>query len=311
MKSIFKQSVFIGNILWILAITAMNVQAQQIPKGAIPIVEHRKVVKKVPIKKVVKRQILKERKEPQRVEITTDCGRMVVELFNETPLHRDNFIKLVKSGHYDSLLFHRVIKGFMIQGGDPGSKYADSSAVLGGGDVGYKIPAEIQASELFHRRGALAAARDNNPLKESSGCQFYIVQGQKFTREQLNGMMNQHNLTRKQQIFYQIYQTDTLQAALSALKNSPDKSAPRKYLESLQPLIQEYYNKTGGDFTYSLKQVETYESEGGAPHLDGEYTVFGQLVEGFDVLDKIANTTTGANDRPAQNIRMHMRLIEP
>lgn len=277
----------------------------------VKIVEHKKVVKKVPVKKVVKKMVLKERKEPQQVEILTDYGRMVLVLYNETPLHRDNFIKLVKEGFYDSLLFHRIIKGFMIQGGDPTSKNADSTAMLGGGDIGYRIPAEIMPSEVFHKKGALAAARDNNPQKESSGCQFYIVQGQKFTREQLSGMLNQKNLNRKQQIFYQIYQTDTLQAILSALKNSADKSAAKNYLAGLQPVIDAYYNKTGGDFSYSLKQVEAYESIGGAPHLDGDYTVFGELIEGFDVLDKIANTTTGANDRPTTNIRMRVRLIPP
>jgi peptidyl-prolyl cis-trans isomerase B (cyclophilin B) len=189
------------------------------------------------------------------VEITTDLGTMKVKLYNETPLHRDNFIKLVTEKTLDSTLFHRVIKTFMIQGGDPQSKAAKPGQMLGSGDVGYKIPAEIKDS-IYHKRGALAAARDNNPEKASSGCQFYIVQGKVFNMEELT------------------------------------------MVES----------RMGSKFTD--KQKELYTTVGGAPFLDGAYTVFGELVEGFDVLDSIGNTATGPNDRPATDIRMTLKIID-
>jgi len=189
------------------------------------------------------------------VQITTDFGTMKVKLYNETPLHRDNFVKLVSEGFYDSLLFHRVIKGFMIQGGDPQSKNAPAGQMLGGGDVGYRIPAEFNDS-LYHKKGVLAAARDNNPEKASSGCQFYIVQGKVFTTEEL-----------------------TAAESRMAIKMTD-------------------------------KQKELYTTVGGAPWLDGAYTVFGELVEGFDVLDSIGNTATGPNDRPANDIRMTLKIID-
>ena len=127
------------------------------------------------------------------VQITTDFGTMKVKLYNETPLHRDNFVKLVSEGFYDSLLFHRVIKGFMIQGGDPQSKNAAAGQMLGSGDVGYRIPAEFNDS-LYHKKGVLAAARDNNPEKASSGCQFYIVQGKPMIENELQMAENRDRL---------------------------------------------------------------------------------------------------------------------
>ncbi len=290
---------------------ATQAQVQRItikPGKPVKIVEKRKVVKKTVTKKVVKKLVLRTRDTNRMVEINTDLGKMVVLLYNETPLHRDNFIKLVEQKFYDSLLFHRIIKGFMIQGGDPTSKNADSSAMLGNGDVGYKIPAEI-VSGLWHKRGALAAARDNNPEKASSGCQFYIVDGQKFKREQLAQAMNQKNLNRKQKIFYDLIQKDSINATISAFQTAKDKDGLTKYIETLKPSVDALYIQSGGDFIYDEPQVETYETIGGAPHLDGDYTVFGELVEGYDVLDKIANVDKGSSDRPLQNIRMKMRML--
>jgi peptidyl-prolyl cis-trans isomerase B (cyclophilin B) len=193
----------------------------------------------------------------KRVKITTPYGKMIIALSDETPRYRDNFIKLVKKHFYNGLLFHRVIKDFMIQGGDPQSKNAKPGEMLGNGNVGYTLPADFHP-DLFHRKGALAAARDGdavNPQKASSGCQFYIVQGKKYTDAQLDR-------------------------------------------------IQE---RTG--YHFSAAQRNLYKTVGGTPFLDGRYTVFGQLVKGMDVLDKIASVKTDANDRPQQNIKMKIRVV--
>jgi len=189
------------------------------------------------------------------VQITTDFGTMKVKLYNETPLHRDNFVKLVSEGFYDSLLFHRVIKGFMIQGGDPQSKNAAAGQMLGSGDVGYRIPAEFNDS-LYHKKGVLAAARDNNPEKASSGCQFYIVQGKPMIENEL-------------------------------------QMAERR---SGKPMSEAKRND--------------YKTIGGSVWLDGEYTVFGEVVEGLDVIDKIAAVHCGQMDRPASDVRMKMVLVD-
>lgn len=189
------------------------------------------------------------------VQITTDFGTMKVKLYNETPLHRDNFVKLVSEGFYDSLLFHRVIKGFMIQGGDPQSKNAAAGQMLGSGDVGYRIPAEFNDS-LYHKKGVLAAARDNNPEKASSGCQFYIVQGKPMIENEL-------------------------------------QMAERR---SGKPMSEAKRND--------------YKTIGGSAWLDGEYTVFGEVIEGLDVIDKIAAVPCGPMDRPASDVRMKMVLVD-
>jgi peptidyl-prolyl cis-trans isomerase B (cyclophilin B) len=186
------------------------------------------------------------------IEFETTEGVMLVKLYNQTPLHRDNMVKLVKEGYYDGLLFHRVIKSFMIQGGDPDSKNAKPGQMLGQGGPGYTVPAEIIDS-LIHKKGALAAARMGdqvNPTKASSGSQFYIVQGRPFNENELNSM-----------------------SARSGIK-------------------------------YNDAQKELYATLGGVPHLDGGYTVFGELVTGFDVLDKIGNTQTGAGDRPVKEMKI-------
>ncbi len=201
------------------------------------------------------------------VEINTTLGRMVVELYNETPVHRDNFLKLVRAQYYDSTLFHRVIQGFMIQGGDPDSKNAnDRSKTLGDGGPDYTLPPEFRPG-LFHRKGALAAARegdDLNPGKRSSGSQFYIVQGRQWAPQDLAGAEARQNSMR------------------------PDSMA----------------------IHYTPGQVEVYGTEGGTPHLDGNYTVFGQLLEGMDVLDRIASMPCDNQDRPLADVRMWMRVIQ-
>jgi peptidyl-prolyl cis-trans isomerase B (cyclophilin B) len=212
------------------------------------------VVKKVAPKAPVQTQ-------ERLVEISTDFGTMVAKLYDSTPLHRNNFTKLVEQGFYDSLLFHRVIENFMIQGGDPTSKFATDSMQVGSGAApGERIAAEFKPY-LFHKKGALAAARDNNPAKESSNCQFYIVQGRKFSPVELGNVYN----TR-------------------VIANNPN-------------------------FTYTTAQKEIYEKIGGTPFLDQNYTVFGEVISGLDVIDKIANVAKGTNDRPVQNVRMKIRLL--
>jgi peptidyl-prolyl cis-trans isomerase B (cyclophilin B) len=193
------------------------------------------------------------------VQIETTKGKMIVKLYNETPLHRDNFVKLVKEKYYDSLLFHRVIADFMIQGGDPDSKNAPQGQMLGNGGPNYTIPAEFK-STLIHKKGVLAAARtaDNiNPKKESSGSQFYIVQGKIFDEKQL------------------------------------------EYICS----------KTGIVYTYEQKEI--YKTIGGTPHLDGAYTVFGEVIEGLDVIDKIAAVKTDQANRPIEDIIIISMTILP
>ncbi|ATL46871.1 peptidylprolyl isomerase [Chitinophaga caeni] len=191
----------------------------------------------------------------RKVKIITPYGTMIVKLYDQTPQHRDNFIKLVKQHFYDSTLFHRVIEHFMIQGGDPTSKHAKPGEELGNGDTPYTIPAEFQL-DLYHRKGALAAARDNNPAKASSGCQFYIVQGKVFTDEELD-MVEQKRL---------------------------------------------------GGRKIPVDQREVYKTSGGTPHLDQSYTVFGQVIKGMDVIDKIAALKTDARNRPLADVPMKIKL---
>jgi cyclophilin family peptidyl-prolyl cis-trans isomerase len=194
------------------------------------------------------------------VELTTDSGTMGIRLYDSTPLHRDNFIKLVQEGFYDSLLFHRVIQNFMIQGGDPNSKNTDSSAMLGSGEAqGERIPAEFR-NNLIHKKGVLAAARDNNPEKASSNCQFYIVQGQKYNDTTLNEM------------------------ECAVRQNNPG-------------------------FTYTTAQRDIYKTIGGTAFLDQNYTVFGEVIKGVEVIDKIASVPCNANDRPLQNVHMKMKML--
>lgn len=192
------------------------------------------------------------------VKIETTYGDIVVKLYNETPKHRDNFLKLVKEGTYDGVLFHRVIQNFMIQGGDPNSRNAKKGEMLGNGELGYTLPAEFVPS-LYHKKGALAAARQAdqvNPEKRSSSCQFYIVQGEKWDAEKLK-----------------------------RVETSMGKS-------------------------FTKEQAEVYATLGGTPFLDGDYTVFGEVVEGLEVVDKIAAVACGPMNRPLEDVKMKMTIIE-
>ncbi len=287
--------------LLFLLMLFMVTQTLMAQKKATPKVQHSQKYAPRPIPKPT------ASKDERLVEITTDLGVMVAKLYNETPQHRDNFIKLVKEGFYDSLLFHRVIKSFMIQGGDPLSKHADSTTMLGSGDVGYKIPAEF-VKQYYHKRGALSAARDNNPERASSGCQFYIVQGKTYTIEELEKIINSRNLNRKQAMLYELAKNDTIQKRLGELQAAGQKEAFQNYVKSLQAIVDKQYNKNEPD-KIDYDQVDTYLRVGGAPHLDGDYTVFGELMSGFEVLDKIATIQTLPGDRPVKDIRMKMRML--
>ena len=207
-----------------------------------------------------------------KVQIETTQGVIVVKLYNETPLHRDNFLKLVKERFYDGVLFHRVIADFMIQGGDPDSKTAKPNASLGNGDVGYTIPAEFKTPAIYHKKGALAAAREGdgvNPQKASSGCQFYIVEGKTFTDAELS----------------------TMEAGKIA----------RYGINSLND----------STFRFSAEARAVYRTRGGTPHLDGNYTVFGEVTEGIDVVEKISKVKTNASDRPVEDVRViTMKMIK-
>jgi peptidyl-prolyl cis-trans isomerase B (cyclophilin B) len=192
----------------------------------------------------------------QFIRISTDKGSCVVLLYNQTPLHRDNFIKITQEGKLSETLFHRVIKSFMIQGGDPDSKTAKPGQALGDGDWGYTVPAEFRDS-LFHKKGVIAAARDDNPTKASSACQFYLAQGKVFTDEQLD-LLEQNRLKRK----------------------------------------------------IPTWQREVYKTLGGIPHLDQNYTVFGEVVQGIEMIDTIAAVKTGAADRPVDDVRMTVTVLK-
>jgi len=242
------------------------------------------------------------------VVIHTEYGDMKALLYDETPEHKKSFLELVKGGYYDSLLFHRVIKGFMIQGGDPNSRNAAPGQSLGNGGPGYTIKAEINP-KFYHVKGALSAARlpDNlNPNKESSGSQFYIVQGQKYTGEQLKAMVDNANYTKVVNLLNRMFaqgEHKDLLSELIALQQAGNFEAVRaKCMESL-PLVEEEFGKQTMQ-TMTPEKMNAYETIGGAPHLDGDYTVFGRVVEGLDVIDKIADQSTGANDRPIKDIRM-------
>ena len=246
-----------------------------------------------------------------KVKIETSAGDIVVKLYNETPKHRDNFIKLVKEKTYEGTLFHRVIKDFMIQAGDPDSKTAAKGAVLGSGDVGYTIPAEFAYPRRFHKKGVLAAARqgDNvNPQKESSGCQFYIVTGRVFSDSTLLSMEQQRNQSRLNNAFQALAQKHMKE--IYKLRKAGDED---RLMDLQDSLFAEAEKQVAGEpeFRFTPEQVEAYTTVGGTPHLDGDYTVFGEVVEGMDVVDKIQRVKTDRNDRPEENITIQkVKIVE-
>ncbi len=242
-----------------------------------------------------------------KVKIQTMLGDIVVRLYDETPIHRDNFIKLAKEGYYDGTLFHRVIKDFMIQGGDPDSKGAPTGKMLGVGGPDYTLEAEIKDG-LFHKRGALAAARQGdqvNPERRSSGSQFYIVWGQVYNEGQLRQFSKQLKMQRMQDIFNQ------LAAARKAEIMQMRRERNRAGLQELQDQLAAEAEKQAAGYTgLSEEQQRIYSTVGGTPHLDGQYTVFGEVEQGLDVVEMIQSSATGRGDRPIDDIEMRVSVID-
>lgn len=238
-----------------------------------------------------------------KVQLETTYGKIVVVLYNETPQHRDNFIKLVKEGYYDGVLFHRVIKDFMIQTGDGNSKTADADTQLGDGDPGYTIPAEFVYPQYFHKRGALAAARTGdqvNPERRSSGSQFYIVTGKIYSSDELKAMTKRLEDVKKQDIFRGLVMEH--QNEIKKMQENHDDEGLANLQNTLIQQTEAEAAKT--PFTMTDEQINAYTSIGGTPHLDGQYTVFGEVIEGMDVVDKIQNVTTGRLDRPTVDVKI-------
>ena len=238
-----------------------------------------------------------------KVKIQTMLGDITVRLYDETPIHRDNFLKLAREGYYDGTLFHRVIKGFMIQGGDPDSKGAPAGKMLG---PDYTLEAEIK-SDIFHKRGALAAARQGdevNPERRSSGSQFYIVWGDVYNEGQLRQFSKQLRMQKVQSAF------NALAAAHKAEIMQMRRDRNRAGLQELQDkLVAEAESKVGKD-GLTEEQLQLYSTLGGTPHLDGQYTVFGEVEEGLDIVEMIQGTATGRADRPLDDIEMRMVVVE-
>ena len=237
-----------------------------------------------------------------RVKIETNKGDIIVKLYNDTPKHKANFLKLVKDGTYEGTLFHRVINNFMIQAGDPNSKTAEKDQQLGDGDVGYTIPAEFAYPERFHKRGALAAARQGdqvNPKKESSGCQFYIVTGQVYNDSTLVNMEKRKNYNVLNAAFTQLVMKN--RDEILNLQKKGDEKALMAMQDKLLAQAREQI-KDEPEFKFTPEQAEAYTTIGGTPHLDGDYTVFGEVVDGMDVVDEIQQVATNSNDRPVDDV---------
>lgn len=242
-----------------------------------------------------------------KVKIQTSLGDIVVRLYDETPVHRDNFVKLAKDGYYDGTLFHRVIKDFMIQGGDPNSKGAPAGKRLGTGGPDYTLEAEIKDG-LFHKRGALAAARQGdevNPERRSSGSQFYIVWGQVYKEGQLRQFSQQLKMQRMQEIFNGLaaeHRDEIMQMR---------RERNRVALQELQDKLAAEAETRAAEYAgLTDEQLKIYSTVGGMPHLDGQYTVFGEVEEGLDVVEMIQNSATAGDDRPMDDITMNISVAD-
>ncbi len=241
------------------------------------------------------------------LDIATTAGDIKIRLYDDTPLHRDNFLKLAKEGYYDGVLFHRVIKDFMVQTGDPESKDAAPGAMLGAGSPDYTIPAEIDYPKHYHKYGALAAARtgDNvNPERRSSGSQFYIVTGKKYLPQQLS-RMEQASVQKQLQSYFMELQRQKMDT-IRQLRLAKDSVG-------LENLRQELIKETEANVkpvTMTEEQVRDYTTIGGTPHLDGQYTVFGEVLEGMETVEKIQNAATDGHDRPVEDVRIISIKVE-
>lgn len=245
------------------------------------------------------------------VLMETSMGQVTIKLYNETPKHRDNFIKLVNEAYFNGLLFHRVIKDFMIQGGDPESRNAPAGKQLGSGGPGYTIPAEFVYPQYFHKRGALSAARTGdqvNPQKASSGSQFYIVWGQVYKSSDISQLQDQKVNQLKNAYFQEL--AGQQQSKIQQLYQTNNQAGLQKLQDELIAQMEAHF-KANPPQGLSQEQIEAYTKLGGTPHLDNEYTVFGEVVEGLDIVGKIQSVDTGNADRPKKDVLiLSMNLIE-
>ena len=246
-----------------------------------------------------------------KVKISTPFGDMIAELYNETPQHRDNFIKLVEEGYYNDLLFHRVISGFMIQGGDPESRGATPDKRLGSGGPGYTIEAEI-LPEFYHKKGALSAARTGdgaNPERRSSGSQFYVVQGRQVpgggSNAQYENQLMREFINKPENTEYQ----ERLQGYQQMASDPAKLAEAQKKIQELTNEVRELALVDYEPPAPSEKDL-AYQEIGGTPHLDGAYTVFGEVIEGLDIIDRIAAVKTAPGDRPIDDVTMTITIIE-
>lgn len=243
-----------------------------------------------------------------KVKIQTTLGDIIVRLYDETPQHRDNFVKLAKEGYYDGTLFHRVIKDFMIQGGDPDSKGAPAGKMLGVGGPDYTIEAEIK-SGLYHKRGALAAARQGdevNPERRSSGSQFYIVWGQVYNEGQLRQFSKQMEMQQMQAVFNALAKEHY--GEIMQMRRERNRAGLQELQEKLAAEAEAKVKAQGAGM--SDEQRAIYSTVGGTPHLDGQYTVFGEVEEGLDVVEMIQQAATARGDRPVDDIKMRVVVME-
>lgn len=244
-----------------------------------------------------------------KIKMVTTAGTMVLKLYDDTPIHKKNFIDLVNKHFYDSLLFHRVINHFMIQGGDPDSKYAPAGVMLGEGEAGRTVPAEIMPEKHFHKKGVLAAARnsdDVNPNKESSSCQFYIVHGKVFDAEGIKNAEERINSRRKADIMNQFLNNPNnlkFKIQMEQYKRGYMTDSILLLQKKLEPILKMEEERLQ---TYKIndEQRNVYMKLGGTPHLDSNYTVFGEVIEGLDIIDVIAGVKTNENDRPIVDVRI-------
>ena len=245
---------------------------------------------------------------PVIVKISTPKGDIRVRLYDETPQHRDNFVKLVNEGFYNGTLFHRVIKDFMIQGGDPDSIGAPAGKMLGTGGPGYNVPAEIVYPQLFHKRGALAAARQSdevNPERESSGSQFYLVYGKVYTPQELKQMEKQMSMQQEQAIFNKLVQQN--RAQILELRKARNQAGLQELQDQLIAETKKQMKELPAP-KFTPEQQEAYTTVGGTPFLDNQYTVFGEVESGMEVVAEIQQCATLSADRPKEDISMTMTI---
>ncbi len=243
------------------------------------------------------------------VLIETSSGDIKVKLYSDTPKHRDNFIKNIKEHMYDGIIFHRVVKNFMIQAGDPSAKDLPQGAPAGGGDVNWTVPAEIIYPKYFHKYGALAAARENddvNPNKESSGCQFYIVTGTKWTEAKLMSKEKELNDVRQKEYFNKLVKESKDEVA--KLRKNKDTVKLLELQDSLERKSEEML-KENPAIKITPEQEKIYSTIGGMPHLDNNYTVFGEVVEGMDIVEAISKVRTDRRNRPVDDITINKITI--